>query len=389
MAIAADEDRSRNGEIFQEAGERNVLLNAVDDVEHCHFAAPSIVRRGDLAFSISTGGKAPALARRLAEGLSRQFGPEWGLLLDVLGEVREETLPRRKVDFATWVRRWQAALDQDLIGMIQRGEVERARESVRRALEEEASDHTEEGAAAGGRVDIVGAGPGDPGLITVRGQQLLDRADVVVHDRLVNPDMLAGKETISVGKEPGSHCDRQSEINELLIRLAREGKRVVRLKGGDPFVFGRGAEEAEALSDAGINFEVVPAPTAATAVPAYAGIPITDRRWSSSVAIVTGHCVTGAVEWKKMANAVDTIVVLMGRARIQEIVQGLLDGGLPDDTPAAIIENGTLANQQVVTADLAELPIVADRASIGSPATIVVGEVVRTREKIAWFGTEE
>jgi uroporphyrin-III C-methyltransferase/precorrin-2 dehydrogenase/sirohydrochlorin ferrochelatase len=382
VAIAATDNRDFNSRIFQEATERNVLLNAVDDIGHCHFAAPSIVRRGDLSLAISTAGKAPALARRLREQLGAQFGPEWGFLVDLLGEVREETLPRRQVDFPTWVSRWQQALDHDLIGMIAAGNIEEARECVREALEGDGSAPHQPPA---GKVSIVGAGPGDPGLITVRGKELVNQANVVVHDRLVNSRLFDGKDSIPVGKEPGHHRDQQDEINKLLIRLAQEGKQVVRLKGGDPFVFGRGAEEAEALADAGVDYEIVPAPSAATAVPAYAGIPVTDRRWSSSVAVVTGHCVTGAVDWAGMARSVETIVVLMGMARLAEIVDGLLEGGLDPTTPAAVIENGTLPEQRVITASLGKLPSAAEEAGVSSPATIVVGEVVTVRDRIAWF----
>jgi uroporphyrin-III C-methyltransferase/precorrin-2 dehydrogenase/sirohydrochlorin ferrochelatase len=399
LAIAATEDKGVNAEIFKEAEERQVLLNAVDDNEHCHFAVPSIVRRGDFLLAISTGGKAPALAKRLRISLGKEFGTEYGDLVELLGEVRQEALAQREVEFDTWARWWQVALDQDLLSLVREGRIGLARQVVRRALTQgKASPDltaaerlngartrkpSERGPAA--RVWIVGAGPGDPGLIPVRAREALDGADVVVYDRLVHPSLIQGKDAIYVGKESSDHPVPQAEINALLIRLAREGKRVVRLKGGDPFVFGRGSEEAEALAEAGITFEVIPAPTSAIAALAYAGIPVTDRRFSSSVAFVTGHCARGEVDWKRLATAVDTIVVLMGLSSLPEIAGGLAEGGLDPATPGAIVENGTLPSQRVVIAPLSDLASAAAEAGIKSPAVIVIGEVVRLRERIAWF----
>lgn len=383
LAIAATEDRSVNPEIFKEAEERGVLLNAVDDVAHCHFAAPAIVRRGDFLLAISTGGNAPALARRLREQLSNAFGPEYGTLVDVLGDVRAETIEERTVDFATWAARWQAALDRDLLALIRRGRRNEAAETVRRIVAD--GDPVTEDVSLKerprcGRVFIVGAGPGDPDLITVRGRKAVEAADVVVYDRLVHPSLVQDRSAIFVGKEPGNHKVSQEEINELLVCLAREGKSVVRLKGGDPFVFGRGGEEAAALAAAGIPFEVISGPTAGVAAPASAGIPVTDRRFASSVAIVTGHCTEGrAVDWRRLATAVDTIVILMGLGSLRHIVEELLAGGLDPETPAAVIENATLPDERVLVAPVSELPEAAALDGVRSPATVVIGDVVRLR----------
>lgn len=383
VAVAATDDSATNAEIFREAEEERVLLNAVDDVEHCHFAVPSIVRRGDLMIAISTGGKAPALAKRLRTIVAARFGPEYATLVDLLGEVRAEMLPRQ-VDFVTWAARWQRALDGDFIGLIREGRFEEAKIAIRREL----AEHHRDGAPAG-KVWIVGAGPGDPDLITVRGRQVLEEADVVLYDRLVHPSLVRAREAIYVGKSAGDHWVPQQEINEVLVRLAREGKRVVRLKGGDPFVFGRGAEEAEALAAAGIDFEIIPAPTSAVAALAYAGIPVTHRRFSSSVAFVTGHCAgEGNLDWKRLATSVETIVILMGLGRLNEIVDQLIEGGRDPDTPAAIVENGTLPSQRTITASLSDLPHAASVAGVESPAVIVVGDVVSVRDRIAWFQGE-
>ena len=405
LAIAATDDPFVNAVIHAEAREARVLFNAVDDARHCDFAAPSVLRRGDLTISVSTGGRAPALAKRLGSQLAEQFGPEWAELVDVLAAARGEVLAARGgargVDFGTWAARWSIALDQDLIGLVRAGRSEEAAELVRQALDgatpgpavpapavptpaaEVPTPAAEVPTPRAGRVSIVGAGPGAPDLITVRGRALLDRADVVVHDRLVHPSLWEGKPAIDAGKQGGGHRVEQEEINALLVRLAGEGKAVVRLKGGDPFVFGRGAEEAEVLARAGIPFEVVPAPTSAVAALGAAGIPVTDRRLGSSVAIVTGHCGGEGVSWEQLAGAVDTIVVLMGLRHLPEIVERLLTGGCPASTPAAVVAHGTLPDQQVVTAPLSGLAQAAAQAEISPPAIVVIGQVVGMRSRLA------
>jgi len=334
LAIAATDDPAVHAEVFEEGEERGVLVNAVDDVSHSHFAVPSVLRREDLAIAISTGGNAPALAKRLRADLDEHLDEE----LSAVGAP--EWVPEDPV-------------------LKPRGK---------------------------GRVAIVGAGPGDPGLLTVRGRELLGAADVVVHDRLVDPFLVEDKDAVFVGKELGHHVMPQHEINALLVELARKGLHVVRLKGGDPFVFGRGGEEAEALVGAGIELEVVPGPTSAFAALAYAGIPVTHRRLASSVAVATGHC-TGdqTVDWRGLATAVDTIVVLMPLAGLERITTALVEGGRHPATPAAVVENGTNAGQRVITADLGRLAAAAVEAGVKSPALVVVGEVVTLRDRIAWF----
>ncbi len=380
LAIAATDDTRLNGEIFSEAERRGVLLNAVDDIDHCHFSVPAVVRRDDFVLAVSTGGKAPALAKRLRMRLADQFGPEYGTLVNLLGEARTEAIADREGDFASWAGRWQAALDNDLVGLVRRGRAHEAKRVVLRALRGETPEPQP------GRVWIVGAGPGDPGLLTVRGREALFAADVVVYDRLIPAELIDGTEAVYVGKRAGDHAVPQPDINKLLVELAREGKRVVRLKGGDPFVFGRGSEEAEALAAEGIEFEVVPGPSSAMAALAYAGIPVTDRRFASSVAVVTGHCSPDkTVNWRALATAVDTIVVLMGLANIAHIVDELIEGGRSPSTPAAVIQDGTLPTQRVVDSDLGHLGDAVAAAGIASPAILVIGEVVQLRERIDWF----
>ncbi len=241
-----------------------------------------------------------------------------------------------------------------------------------------------------GKVYLVGAGPGDPGLITVRGLDLLRKASVVVYDRLVSPELLdeAGAETIKifVGKSTAKHSIAQEEINHVLIAYARAGHDVVRLKGGDPFVFGRGGEEAEALAEAGIDFEIVPGVSSAIAVPAYAGIPLTHRKLASSFAVVTGHearkrC--SSVDWSKLAAAADTLVILMGLGNLPIIVKELLAHGRRPQTPAAVIACGTTDGQQTAVGTLAD--IAEKSAGLQAPAVIVVGDVVSLSDKLNWF----
>ena len=247
-----------------------------------------------------------------------------------------------------------------------------------------------------GRVVLVGAGPGDPGLITVAGADALGRAEAVVYDRLANPRLLdlapATAERIFAGKGPQAHAMSQDEINALLIDLARAGKTVVRLKGGDPFVFGRGGEEAAALAAAGIPFEVVPGVSSAIAAPAYAGIPVTHRGVAASVAFVTGHedpaKTESDIDWAKLATAVDTLVLLMGAGQLAEIVERLVAAGRPASTPAAVIEWGTLPRQRTITGTLSDIVAQAEAASVQPPAIAVIGDVVRLRDTLRWFDTK-
>lgn len=374
VAIADVADPQLIERIYAEANRSGVLLNSVDDVPHCHFGAASKIRRGDLLVTLSTGGKAPALAKQLRRKLESELTEEYALLVDLLGEARQAAWPaRQSMSFDEWAARWEAALDADLISMVRRGEIEAVREHLLRAL----TDPQPPGRSSAGSVSIVGAGPGATDLITMRGSAALQRADVVVYDRLVDPDLIKGKEAVYAGKSPGSHAGAQEEINDLLVDLARSGKRVVRLKGGDPFVFGRGAEEAEALAAAGIEHRVIPGLTSAIAVLEEAGIPVTDRRVASSVAITTGHCGgRREVDFRAMAGVVDTIVVLMGMSNLDRITKELIAGGLAETTPAAVVSDGTLRTQRVLISDLGRLCSEVAAAGLGSPSVIVVGNVV-------------
>jgi len=250
---------------------------------------------------------------------------------------------------------------------------------------------------ATGFVSLVGAGPGDPGLLTLRGRDRLAEADVVVHDRLVHPALLelapATAERIYIGKGYGRNVLDQAELNQLLVFLAAQGKRVVRLKGGDPFVFGRGSEEAEVLARHGIPFEIVPGISSAIAAPAYAGIPVTDRRFSSSTTFVTGHRdpsdPANPVDWELLGGAVDTLVILMGTRYLGAIAVALSRGGKSAETPAAVIEWGTHDRQRTLVGTLATIAEDVKREGYASPFVAVIGDVVSLRPTLDWFTPEE
>jgi uroporphyrin-III C-methyltransferase/precorrin-2 dehydrogenase/sirohydrochlorin ferrochelatase len=416
LAIAATDDPEVNHAVHAEAEAGGVLINVVDDPPYCGFILPSILRQGDLVVAVSTSGNAPALAVRIRERLERELGEEYGRFLELAGSIRAP-LAERFPDFQIRKRLWYRLVDSDVLALLRAGDEARARgriaeimgvrasdETARRGAETEnhrgteaqRTDTTEGSLRASvplwfksGTVYLVGAGPGDPKLITARGLELLRRADVVVYDRLVSHALLdeapAEAELVYAGKAPGGHCMPQEGINALLVREARLGKTVVRLKGGDPFVFGRGAEEALACAEAGVPWEVVPGVSSVVGVTARASIPLTTRGYGGSFAVATAHRAadgTDPLDWGALAR-MDTLIVLMGVERLVEVVERLRSHERPADTPIALIENGTLPNERVVVGTLASIVQQAEREQVHSPAVIVVGEVVRLREALA------
>ena len=405
LAIAATDDRAVNEAVYAEAERLGVPLNAVDDLEHCSFIAPAIHREGDITVAVSTGGKSPALAVRLRQRVARLVGRAEARLCALLGELRPE-LAERVPDARARTALWYEIVDSDVIEFVRRGDIDGARGRIEELISEvgpvESRLKPRLGPAAEaavpvygqsraassladsetGTVYLVGAGPGDPGLITTRGLELLRSADVVVYDRLVSPALVAeapaSAERVFVGKHPNDTATRQQDINALLVDRARRGRTVIRLKGGDSFVFGRGAEECEALRAAGVSFQVIPGVTSATAVPAAAGIPVTHRRVASAFAVVAGHECEGRsdLDWDALAR-VPTLVVLMGLSALPDIVARLRAQGMAPDTPAAVIASGTLPEQRTVVGTLADIADLAAAAALAPPAIVVIGEVVR------------
>jgi uroporphyrin-III C-methyltransferase/precorrin-2 dehydrogenase/sirohydrochlorin ferrochelatase len=391
LVIVATSRRAVNRWIANLSEARNIPVNVVDDVQASRFIVPAIVDRGPVLVAISTGGASPVLARRLRERLEALIPARIGELASWLKALRGAA--RRKLRGADARRRFfEAVVDGPAARRFIEGDSQGAQ---RTALQLLATTSTAPRAA--GEVILVGAGPGDPELLTLKALRALQDADVILHDRLVPTAVLdlARRDAglICVGKAAGLVGSTQEEINALLIEHASRGRRVVRLKGGDPFIFGRGGEELQALAAAGINFSVVPGITAALGAAAYAGIPLTHREHAHSVTFVTGHAQSQSKEpgrepdWRALSMPGATAVFYMGLARLDHIVEKLLEHGAAATRPAGVIAQGTTATQRVITATLATIRDVAADANLESPALLVVGDVVALHSTLAWFST--
>ncbi len=387
LVVAATDDAAVNQAVADAAEARRIWANVVDDAELSTVHLPARVERGPVQIAISSGGGAPMLARHLREQLERQLDESVGALAELLIRARAR-IRSRLPDLPARRRFFDRVLQGPIPGLLRRGEHARARRELIAALEHRhAPEH--------GSVALVGAGPGDPGLLTLRALRVLNEADVILHDRLVSADVLAlarrDAEFIEVGKQVGGdHHATQERIHRLLLEQARRGKRVVRLKGGDPFVFGRGGEELEVLREHGIDFEVVPGITAAIACGAYAGIPLTHREHAQSVRFITAHTRDGddAFDWAALAQEKQTLAFYMGVSGLGHIRDRLIAHGRAPSTPFAIIENGTRPEQRVVLGTLADLPELARFHSVGAPALLVIGEVAALATTLHWFGSE-
>jgi uroporphyrin-III C-methyltransferase/precorrin-2 dehydrogenase/sirohydrochlorin ferrochelatase len=370
LAFGATNDRELNARVAADARNRGIPVLAVDDVPNCDFIAPALVRRGDVTVAISTSGRSPAMARRIRERLEGALPHSWGDLLEVAAAARERLGGTRALIEAD---HWQTALDGEVEQLAESGALAEATEVLLRKLERSLFEPVE---GERGRVSLVGAGPGDPDLLTLRAVQRLQAADVVVHDRLVTQQVLdyapATAERIDVGKRRGGLGPSQSEINALLIDLGRQAQRVVRLKGGDPFLFGRGGEEALALARAGVPFEVVPGVSSALAAPAAAGIPVTHRGLSASLTVVNGHDVEQH-DFTALAASAGTLVFLMPVEHMEEIADLLMAHGRSASEPAAVVEWATTARQRVVTAPLYQIAAQTRLEKVEAPAVLVIG----------------
>jgi uroporphyrin-III C-methyltransferase/precorrin-2 dehydrogenase/sirohydrochlorin ferrochelatase len=393
LAIAATDKHSVNAWVAHQADRRNVPVNVVDDRELSRFIVPAIVDRSPVIVAVASSGDAPVLTRRLREKLEASLSPRLGVLAKVAGKFRA-TVKARIAEPAMRRRFWEQFFDGPIAADVLAGRSAADSEQVQQRTTELLTKtilHRSTAATAAGEVILVGAGPGDPGLLTLRALRALQDADVVLYDRLVSAEVLdlarRDAQRIYVGKAAGKAHVSQDDINALLVKLAQDGKRVCRLKGGDPFIFGRGGEELEALAAHGIRFEVVPGITAAAGCAAYAGIPLTHRDHAQVLTFVTGHCKgeTDKVDWALLARPHQTCVFYMGLGHLDNIVARLREHGVPADRAAAVIEQGTQPNQRVVTATLAELAARVRDAGIESPALLIVGEVTRLHETLRWF----
>ena len=388
LVIVATSRRAVNRWIANLSESRNIPVNVVDDREASRFIVPAIIDRDPVLVAVSTGGTSPVLARRLREKLEAFIPTRIGELASWLRALRAST--RKKLRDTDERRRFfEAVVDGPAARRFIEGDSQGAHRIAQQLLAT-----TSTAPRAAGEVTLVGAGPGDPELLTLKALRALQDADVILHDRLVPAEVLdlARRDAarICVGKAAGNIGSTQDEINALLIEHANLGKRVVRLKGGDPFVFGRGGEELQALAAAKINFSVVPGITAATGCAAYAGIPLTHRDYAQSVTFVTGHTQDEGKEpdWRALATPGTTAVFYMGLARLDHIVERLLEHGAPAIRPAGIIAQGTTANQRVITATLATIRSASADANLESPALLVVGDVVALHSTLAWFNAD-
>ena len=383
VIVAADDDAIAHA-VAAAARERGIPVNAVDRRSLCSFILPSILDRSPLVVAVSTGGAAPILARILRTRLETIIPAQFGRLARFLGEIRPDVL-RRIADSALRRRFFEGVVDGPIGEQALAGREDDARGAIASAL----ADY--ESAGTAGEVYLVGAGPGDPDLLTFRALRLMQKADVVVYDRLVSNAVLdltrRDAERIYAGKQPGHHAIPQHEINDLLARLALAGKRVLRLKGGDPFIFGRGGEEIETLAALGIPFQVVPGITAASGCAAYAGIPLTHRDHAQSCIFVTGRrkIEEDTLDWDSLVRPNQTVVIYMGLAGLETICGGLLRHGLAPETPAALIEQGTTAAQVVHTGTVGTLASTIEGKGVRAPTLVIVGDVVRLRDKLDWY----
>lgn len=388
ICIAATNDQAVNQRVSTLAKARRIPVNVVDQPDLCSFILPSIIDRSPVVAAVSTGGASPVLARLIRARLESMIPAAYGHLADLASKFRD----RVKARFANVRQRrefWENALQGMVAERIFSGHPEEAEALLQKSL-----DTADSSSAPLGEVYLVGAGPGDPDLLTFRALRLMQQADVVVYDRLVAKPIIdmtrKDAEHIYVGKERNNHSMRQEEINQLLADLAKQGKKVLRLKGGDPFIFGRGGEEIETLASQGVPFQVIPGITAAAGCAAYAGIPLTHRDHAQSLTLVTGHLKDGSIDlnWFQLAQPHQTLVFYMGLHGIEVITRELIKHGRSPDTPAALVQQGTTPRQRVFSGTLATLADIVAREEPKPPTLIIVGEVVSLQDKLGWYKTQ-
>lgn len=384
LVIAATDQREVNVRVSELAKQKKLPVNVVDNPDLCTFIMPSIIDRSPVQIAISTGGTSPVLARLLRTRLEGSIPAAYGRL----GALAESFRNKVKAAFPNVESRrnfWEKILAGSVAELVFSGHEKEAAVALQKAIEDGSANPE-----LPGEVYLVGAGPGDPDLLTFRALRLMQQADVVVYDRLVSPAIMElvrrDAEIIYVGKERDRHTMQQENINQLLVRLGKEGKRVLRLKGGDPFIFGRGGEEIELLAQEGVSFQIVPGITAANGCSSYAGIPLTHRDYAQSCVFVTGHLKDGSVDlnWKALAHPNQTVVFYMGLHGAPTLCKEMVAHGLPPTTPVALVEQGTTPQQRVYTATLETLLDVIESEDIQPPTLIIVGEVVSLHDKLKW-----
>lgn len=386
LVIAATDEADTNEAVSREAKARNLPVNVVDNPSLCSFIVPSILDRSPIVVAFSSGGASPVLTRMLRGKLEALVPQGYSKLAAFSARFRQAVKgkiinPARRRIF------WENVLEGPVAEKVLAGAEHAAEAMFQTMLESESKGEQK----SIGEVFLVGAGPGDPDLLTFKALRLMQKADVVLYDNLVSKPILdmtrRDADRIFVGKMRGNHTMPQEGINDLLVRLALEGKRVLRLKGGDPFIFGRGGEEIEKLAEHKISFQVVPGITAASGVSTYAGIPLTHRDYAQSCVFVTGHLKDNSMDldWEMLARPKQTIVVYMGLQGLEMLCTKLMQHGLPGSTPAAIVQKGTRPDQRVVCGTLDSLPTNAEVATLHAPTLIIIGGVVSLRKKLMWF----
>lgn len=385
LVVAATNEKAVNERVSKAARAGNIPVNVVDTPQLCTFTFGSIVDRDPVTIAVSSAGRSPVLARALKARLESDIPASFGRLAALAGRYRD----RVKAALSDGVARrrfWEWVMQGPVAELVFAGREKAAEEALQDNLRADA-----DAARVQGEVYLVGAGPGDPDLLTFRALRILQKADVIFYDRLISQEILnfarRDAERFYVGKQRSRHCVPQSQINELLVENARRGRTVVRLKGGDPFIFGRGGEEATALAENGIEFQIVPGITSASGCSAYAGIPLTHRDYAQTVRFVTGHTRDSELrlDWRRLTDTKETLVVYMGLTNLQLICTKLIEHGLPADYPAAVIEQGTTPRQRVFSGTLDNLPDIVDTENVCSPGLVIIGRVVALREKLAWF----
>jgi len=384
IIIAATDDEATNRAVSEAAQARGCLINVVDNPELSNFISPAVVDRDPLIIAISSAGAAPVLARHLRARIESLVPANYGRLAQLAGRFRD----RVKDTFSSSRQRrrfWETALQGVPAELVLNGREDAAERMLEEHLKHPETISTE------GEVYLVGAGPGDPDLLTFRALRLMQQADVVLYDRLVSQAVLdlarKDAERIYVGKRRAEHSLPQTEINQLLVDLARQGKRVLRLKGGDPFIFGRGGEEIDKLADANIPFQVVPGITAASGCASYAGIPLTHRDYAQSVKFITGHLKDGQpnLNFRECLDPQQTLVFYMGLVALPQICEGLIEHGRDETTPAALIEKGTLQEQRVFVATIGTLAEEIENENVRGPTLLIIGDVVSLHSKLQGF----